>query len=142
MSSIDVALAIACAAHANQVDKGGCPYILHPLRLMLRFHQENEQLVALMHDVVEDAQVSLDDLMAAGFGSNVICAIDCLTRRDGEDYEQFISRLAGNELARKIKIADIEDNLNLARLAEVGGDDLSRVVKYHRALQYLKRFPG
>lgn len=137
MSNLDTAIALACRAHAGQVDKAGGAYILHPLRLMLRFDDLEAQMVAVLHDVVEDSDTGLADLRALGFADAVVNAIECLTKQPGEDYTAFIQRLAVNPLARRVKIEDIKDNLNLTRLPELSDKDLARARKYHQALAYL-----
>ncbi len=142
MSNLDKAIAIASKAHAGQVDKAGRPYILHPLRLMLKFRNEDEMIVAVMHDVVEDSDISLDELKNSGFSEVVTQAIDCLSKRNGESYEDFILRIANNALARKIKVEDIKDNLDLTRIEHLDAKDLARVEKYHRALNFLIKAAG
>ncbi|WP_260962747.1 GTP pyrophosphokinase [Pseudomonas citri] len=137
MSILDAAIALAARVHAGQVDKAGKPYILHPLRLMMAFDGLEEQLVSLLHDVVEDGDVTLDELRALGIPETAVTAIDCLSKRPGEAYEQFIARIRPNPLATKVKIADIRDNLDLTRLPVVRDKDLERAAKYHRALLYL-----
>ncbi|MFK3798503.1 GTP pyrophosphokinase [Pseudomonas sp. NPDC088444] len=137
MNALDTAIALACKAHAGQVDKSGKPYILHPLRLMLRFDDEDAQIASVLHDVVEDSDVTLEALREAGISERVIEAIDCLTKRPGEVYEDFIARILSNPLARRVKIADIRDNLDLTRLPTVTEKDLQRAAKYHRALSSL-----
>lgn len=139
MSNLDKAIEVACKVHAGQIDKAGRPYILHPLRLMLKLQCEIEMMVAVLHDVVEDSDVSLDDLKAYGFAEQIIEAVDCLSRRQNESYESFIVRVSENQLARKVKIEDIKDNMDLTRLETVCEKDLLRVEKYHRALQSLIR---
>ncbi|QJI31810.1 GTP pyrophosphokinase [Pseudomonas sp. ADAK18] len=137
MSILDAAITLACRIHTGQVDKSGKPYILHPLRLMLRFETLDEQIVSVLHDVVEDGNVTLDELRHLGLCEHVVHAIDCLSKRPGEDYEDFIARIRPDELARKVKIEDIRDNLNLTRLPTLEAKDLERVAKYHKALRYL-----
>lgn len=137
MSILDAAVALACRVHAGQVDKSGKPYILHPLRLMLKFEDVDEQVVSVLHDVVEDGDVTLDELRELGVSSAAVAAIDCLSKREGEVYEDFIARIKPNDLARRVKIADIRDNLDLTRLPQVSDKDLQRVAKYHRALREL-----
>lgn len=138
MTFLDQAIAIATKAHAGQVDKAGQPYILHPLRLMLRFKYEAEMIVAVMHDVIEDSSFTLDELKSFGFSDDILTAIECLTKRNGESYESFVSRVLQNDLARKVKIEDIKDNLDLTRLDKVTNKDLIRVEKYHQALKALE----
>jgi (p)ppGpp synthase/HD superfamily hydrolase len=137
MNVLEAAVALACKAHAGQLDKSGKPYILHPLRLMLNFQDEDAQIVSVLHDVVEDNDVTLDDLRALGIGEPVIAAIDCLSKRPGEAYDHFIERIRPNALARKVKVADIRDNLDLTRLPTLTEKDLQRAAKYHRALAIL-----
>ncbi|REL26622.1 HD domain-containing protein [Thalassotalea euphylliae] len=137
MKSLDKAIAIATQAHAEQKDKSGMPYILHPLRVMLKFKNEDEMAIAVMHDVVEDSDVTVEELRIKGFSNLVIDAIDCLTKRPGENYEHFIHRIMGNELATKVKIEDIKDNLNITRLKSLNNKDVARIEKYHRALNLL-----
>lgn len=137
MSDLDQAISIATKAHAGQLDKAGQPYILHPLRLMLKFQAKDEMIVAVLHDVVEDSAFTLESLKDYGFSEVIINAIESLTKNKGETYEDFISRVSSNDLAKKIKIEDIRDNLDLTRLDKITEKDLARVEKYHRALKLL-----
>jgi|TARA_R100000935_G_scaffold44348_1_gene67219 (p)ppGpp synthase/HD superfamily hydrolase len=137
LSKLDQAISVATKAHFGQVDKSGQPYILHPLRLMFRFEAEVEMIVAVMHDVIEDSDFTYEDLKNIGFSNDVMEALDCLTKRENEDYERFILRASKNSLARKIKIEDIKDNLDLTRLNDITEKDLQRAEKYHRALKAL-----
>lgn len=134
MSNLDIAIMMACKAHAGQLDKAGEPYILHPLRVMMQFRDDAARTVGVLHDVVEDTSISLDDLRRAGFSEDIVSAIDCLSKKSGESYEEFISRVASNGLSRKVKIADLRDNLDVSRLPSVSEGDLARVEKYHDAL--------
>lgn len=137
MTTLARAIAIAAQAHQEQHDKAGAPYILHPLRMMAQLHGEAERIVAVLHDLIEDTDWTLDQLRAEGFSDDVLAAIDCLTKRDDESYEAFIERASYNELARQVKLADLEDNMDLRRIAEVTDQDLERLRKYHRARQVL-----
>ena len=134
---VEKALKLALEIHAGQVDKAGKPYILHPLRLMSKFSTDDEMITALMHDVVEDGDITLADLENLGFSKNVVSAIDCLTKRDNESYEAFINRINQNSLAKKIKIEDLKDNMDLTRLDSISDKDIARVKKYHKALSIL-----
>ena len=133
MSTLERALVIAAEAHQGALDKGGKPYILHPLRLMHKMATFDEQIVAILHDVVEDSPWTLDALRAEGFSEAIVAAVNGLTRREGETYEDFIARGATNPLARRVKLADIEDNMDLRRLREIGEKDLERLQRYQRA---------
>ncbi|MFK1019532.1 GTP pyrophosphokinase [Pseudomonas aeruginosa] len=124
----------------GQFSVSGNTYILHPLRLMARFTDPFEQAVSLLHDVIEDSDTTAEDLLNEGFPENVVEAVVLLSRRRGESYEVFIERICPHPLARKIKLADIEDNLNVLRLASLGEPDLRRVSKYHQAWRRLQNF--
>ncbi len=134
---IELALHRALKAYGGKVDKAGKPYILHPLRLAARLEDQISQSVALLHDVIEDSDATEDDLRDDGFPESVISAVVALTRRKGESYETFIDRVRVHPLARKIKLLDIEDNMNLLRLNAVTEEDLQRIAKYHRAWKRL-----
>ena len=137
MNVLDAAIALACRVHAGQVDKSGKPYILHPLRLMLQFEDMDSQLAAVLHDVIEDGNISLDELRGIGLSETVVEAVGCLTKRPGETYEGYIERIGEVELARRVKLRDLRDNMDTTRLAALSPADLERLAKYHRALQRL-----
>jgi len=137
MSTLEKAIEIACGAHLGQVDKAGELYVLHPLRLMFMFQDDVERIVAVLHDVVEDSEISLDDLKFYGFSEIIIDAVNCLTKKVNESYDDFIVRISSNSLAKKIKIEDIKDNLDLTRMASINEQDLARVKKYHKSLNFL-----
>lgn len=137
MATIEKAIRIAAQAHLGQRDKGGAPYILHPLRLMMRMESEAEMIAAVLHDVVEDSDWTLEQLRGEGFSEEVLRAVDCLTRRGGESYDVFVARALDNAIARRVKIADLEDNMNVKRLGEMTTRDLARIEEYHRAWRAL-----
>jgi len=137
----NLARAIATEAHAAQVDKADAPYVLHPLRLMQRMDTDEEKMVAVLHDVVEDGPGwSFERLKAEGFSETVIAALRCVTKlpADENDYMAFIRRAATNAVARKVKPADLEDNLDVRRIAVLTEQDLKRIDKYHRAWRWLR----
>jgi (p)ppGpp synthase/HD superfamily hydrolase len=136
--TLERAIAIAATAHAGQVDKGGAPYILHPLKVMLRMTTLEERIVAVLHDVVEDCGVSLDDLRKEGFSEEVLTAIASVTKVPGESYEDFVDRAAQNPIGRAVKLADLEENSDLSRIASPGWEDLERIEKYRRAIARLR----
>lgn len=127
---LNKAITIAAKAHDGQVDKGGNPYILHPLRVMMNCESEAAKICAVLHDVVEDTNISLADLKSQGFGDEIIAALDCLTKRKGESYDDFISRVLPNELACRVKFADLIDNMDLTRIPNPSEEDEARVQKY------------
>src|SRR4051794_37502988 len=133
MPTLKDAIALATEAHRGQVDKSGQPYILHPIRVMLRCQTEPQRIAAVLHDVVEDTGRTFDDLRGLGYPEEVIKALDCLTKRDGEAYEAFVERAASDPIARVVKIADIEDNMDLRRLSDVSEKDVERIGRYVRA---------
>ncbi|NBC19329.1 MAG: HD domain-containing protein [Bacteroidetes bacterium] len=138
MLLLERAIAIALEAHAGQTDKAGAPYILHPLRLMDRMTTPAAQMAAVLHDVVEDSDWTLEALRDEGFPDEVIDAVEGLTRRDGETYMAFIERAAQHPIARVVKQADLEDNLDVRRLATVSEKDRERLDQYLRALRRLQ----
>jgi hypothetical protein len=115
MATIEKALQIAAGAHEGQKDKEGLPYILHPLRAMLSVQGEEAQIVAILHDVIEDTSVTANDLRQAGFGEKVVAAVLCVTHRQDESYADYVVRCKGNEIARQVKLADLADNWRLDR---------------------------
>ena len=133
MADLEEAIRIAVEAHRGQKDRAGAPYILHPLRVMLRVRTDAERMAAVLHDVVEDTPWTLDDLRAHGFPAQVLEAVDRLTRRPGEAYDAFVERAAAHPVARRVKLADIEDNLDLRRLDAIEARDLDRLDRYLRA---------
>jgi len=139
MATLGKAIAIAAQAHQEQHDKAGAPYILHPLRMMLRMSSETDMMAAILHDVVEDTDWTLDQLRQAGFREEVVQAVECLTHRDQETYEEFIARVSTNPIARKVKLADLEDNMDMRRLRVVTERDAERLHKYHRAWLTLRQ---
>lgn len=137
MATLERAIQLATEAHQGQVDKAGHPYILHPLRVMFRVKTIEERIVAVLHDTIEDTSLTADDLQREGFSSRVVEAIQCLTKIPGESYDQFIDRVKDNVLASRVKRADIRDNMDLSRLPSVNEKDLTRMKKYHTALNRL-----
>lgn len=131
------AIEIAVAAHASQRERNGDPYILHPLRVMGRIADTAGRIVAVLHDVLEDTEITAQQLKDAGFSDTVLTAVDCLTRRPGEPYDEFVQRAACNPLARRVKLADLEDNMDLRRLPAVLPKDADRMTRYLRAWQHL-----
>lgn len=133
--TIDETIAFAAKAHAGQRDKSGVPYIAHPLAVM-RAVSEAAWHVAVLHDVIEDCpDVLFLDLADMGYTSEELRAIEALTRRKGEEYDAFIQRIidTGGPLAIEVKMADLEDNLDLRRLNEVTDNDRERAKKYRTA---------
>jgi len=130
---LETAIQMALWAHSGQTDKGGQPYILHPLRVMMAMQTEHQKIVAILHDVLEDSGTKPTDILEA-FGQEVLDDVLALTRLKGEAYDAFIQRCKANETARVVKLADLADNMNLSRLGrEPTEKDLARRDKYERA---------
>ena len=142
MGTLENAIKIAAQAHQGQKDKAGAPYILHPLRMMMRLKTEAEMITAILHDVVEDTDWTIEKLRENGFSEEVLGAVECVTNREGESYEQFIERAGKNPIARQVKIADLEDNMNIQRIGEIKPKDLERLEKYHKSWNVLTKPVG
>lgn len=133
----DKALQIAVRAHKGQKDKAGHGYILHPIRVSERCDDPRAKIVALLHDTIEDTDVTADYLREEGFTEEIVEAVLAVTRREGEEYNDYVRRAAQNELGRMVKRADLEDNMDIRRLPELTDRDVERLRKYLRAWQYI-----
>ena len=132
----DTARAWAERQHQGQVDKSGMPYINHPARVAERMELPEEKVVGWLHDTVEDTGLTLQEI-EDHFGAETAAAVDAISRRDHEPWEDYLQRVKLNPTARKVKISDLIDNSNLTRLKVVTLTDIKRQEKYNRALQYL-----
>ena len=150
--NLENAIKIAVEAHTGQVDKGGNPYILHPLRVMLSLNTEEQRIVSVLHDVVEDcAGWSWERLEAEGFSEEIIRALKSVSKTPEEEaeyqslpedqkldhYLQFIERAKANKIGRQVKAADIKDNLDISRIDEITQRDIHRLNRYKAALKLL-----
>ncbi len=133
----DKALRIAIKAHEGQKDKSGREYIMHPIRVAERCNDSRAKIVALLHDTIEDTEVTADFLREQGFPEEIINGILSVTKCEGESYEDFVRRAAENEIGKIVKKADLEDNLDIRRLKEITDEDVKRLRKYLRAWQFL-----
>lgn len=131
------AIMIATKAHAGQKDKAGTPYLLHVLRVMLSVEKINEKIVALLHDVVEDSEVTFEELANEGFPKKILKAVELLTKTEKKTYEDYIQEIKNNDLARAVKLADLKDNMNITRLKKVTESDKLRIKKYKAAYNLL-----
>lgn len=138
--TVEDAIALAAMLHrgARYPSPDSEPYVFHSLRVMFRFADPLDQMTAVLHDVVEDTTFTLDDLRAAGYRRVVVDAIDALTRRPDERYERYIERVVGNPVARRVKTADLEENLanNQRTPGALGNAD--RIRRYEAALDRLR----
>lgn len=127
-------------AHAGQTDKAGKPYIHHPLRVsQLVKGGVDEILTALLHDVAEDTEITLDDLRTLGYSDSVVNAVDCMSQREGEARKDYLNRLKPNETARRVKLADLTHNSDISRIKDPQEKDFRRVENYKREMEFLSR---
>ena len=136
-SLLEKALQIAVDAHIYQVDKTGAPYIFHPIRVSNRCSTDEERIVALLHDTIEDTEVTAEYLLMEGFPHNIVDAILSVTRNDDEIYDDFIKRCRLNPSGRQVKLHDLEDNLDVTRLPQIIEEDLPRLNKHLKAYKFL-----
>jgi (p)ppGpp synthase/HD superfamily hydrolase len=143
MPTLEDAIALAAEAHASQTDKAGAPYILHLLRVMQAQESTEARVAGVLHDLVEDTDYIFEDLEEMGCPDEVTEALRHVTKRDGESYADFASRAGGHRVARQVKTADLEhnmdleDNMDVTRLDSVGEGDAESLDKYLRAHRYL-----
>lgn len=132
MSTLEKAIEIAAKAHAGQTDKAGAPYILHPLRVMLSVIGNEEKITAVLHDVVEDTEIDFVDLVNEGFSVEIVDALRCLTKLEGESRFDAAHRAVVNPIARAVKLADVTDNMDLSRIAHPTEKDYARLKQYEQ----------
>ena len=136
------AIEIAVSAHKDQVDKGGNPYILHPLRVMMSLETNEERIVGVLHDVIEDSDWTPEDLAKEGFSDEIIEAVNSVTKTVSEHgteegYFRFVERAKQNPIGAKVKIADLRDNLDVSRIPTLDKAALERINKYKKSLEIL-----
>ncbi len=131
------AFMISIKAHNGQKDRGGKPYILHSIYVMIKVKGYRAKVLALLHDVVEDSDYTLD-ILSKYFDDEIINALNLLTKKDNEKYQTYINNIKNNELARLVKIEDIKHNMNLKRLNNITQADMQRLNKYKKALKVLQ----
>lgn len=132
-----IALELAVEKHKNQTDKAGNPYILHPLHVMENVNSKEGKIVAILHDIIEDTDVTEDYLLKIGLSKRIVDAVVALTRSEDMDYQEYIKTLSSNPLAKEVKLADLEHNMDLKRLPTLEEKDLERNRKYQIAYHYL-----
>lgn len=134
---VQQAYEIAASAHAGQVDKAGRDYIFHPLTVASFVKTDDERIVALLHDVVEDTSVTLQNLSDAGFSDAVVHAIDCVTKREGEALQDYLQRVKSDRLATAVKLADLQHNSDLSRISQPTEKDYARAERYRKEIAFL-----
>lgn len=133
-----VALNLCFEAHKNQRDKSGMPYVFHPFHLAEQMKDEKTTIVALLHDVVEDTDVTLDDIRNMGFDDEVVAAIELMTHDLNVPYMEYVSRIKKNPISKAVKLADLHHNSDITRLDEVTARDEERLKKYAEAIRLLE----
>jgi (p)ppGpp synthase/HD superfamily hydrolase len=133
--SVEDAIALAARAHKGQryASPEREPYIFHPLRMMLSLDDPHEQIVAVLHDAIEDTELELRHLVEVGYPPEVVAAVDAVTHRPDESYDDYIERVAGNELARRVKLADVRENLTNNLRLPASPANAERIARYRRA---------
>ncbi len=128
---------IAKNAHKGQIDKSGKKYINHPVAVASLVFTEKERVVALLHDVIEDTSITIEDLIKSGIPLDVVDAIKCLSKEENLEYFEYLKRVKSNKLARSVKIADLTHNMDLSRLNHISNEDFNRYKKYKRAMSFM-----
>lgn len=145
----ELAYEVMESAHKGQCDKGGNAYFLHPFRVSQEvknyftwkhtdFDKFIAECVALLHDVIEDSDITADDLTHEGFEHAIVNRVVRMTRKEGESYMDYIKRIGEDNICRIVKMCDLKDNMDITRLEKLTDDDLSRLKKYHKAYKYLE----
>lgn len=134
------AINIAIEAHKGQVDKIGCDYIYHPLRVMYKCDSIEEKIVAILHDVIEDTDITLNDLSEKGFPKKILNSLDAISRRSEEKYFEYIERVKKDKISRNVKLADLSDNINPIRLNKIEDKKSVKSLskRYNKAIKILK----
>lgn len=136
-ATVCYAMRLAYTAHNGQEDKENYPYIHHVLHVAEQMDDEDSTVVALLHDVIEDCDYTVERLYVIGFSPEIVQAVDLLSRKDGQSYKNYIKDIKSNALATKVKLADLAHNMDLSRLPVVSDEDFQRAKKYRRAWEYL-----
>ena len=134
---LDLAIKIVEKAHTGQIDKAGKPYILHPLTVMAQMDDVEGKIVAVLHDAIEDSDMTITELSQQGFPDLITEAIAAITKLDGELYDDYLLRVMGNAIALKVKIADVRHNMDISRIDNPTARDFQRLEKYQKVLKQL-----
>lgn len=132
-----LALKLCFEAHKNQVDKSGMPYVFHPFHLAEQMSDESTTVVALLHDIIEDTDYTINDLRELGFGEEILSAISLMTHADDVDYMEYVAEIKKNPIARVVKLADLCHNSDMTRLDTITERDVKRAEKYKKAIELL-----
>lgn len=137
---LEKAAKLCVTMHQGQTDKAGKAYFLHPMRVAMACATDEQRIVAMLHDTIEDTEVTPEGLLEYGFPQEIVDAVLSVTRQDGETYEQFVERCALNPIARQVKLRDLEDNMNLLRLDSVNEKSIDRLNRYIQAHKFLSEY--
>lgn len=137
-SLLQRAIAIAAKAHEGQVDKAGNSYLDHPLFVMKNVNSIEQKIVAVLHDAVEDSELTLEQLRSQGFPEVIVSAIEAITKIEGEAYAAYLERVIANPIALRVKIADVTHNLDIRRISNPTEADFQRIAKYKKVLSQLR----
>lgn len=132
------AMKLCFKAHKDQVDKSGMPYVFHPFHVAEQMTDEVTTIVALLHDVVEDTDYTLEDIAAEGFGEDILEAVALMTHEDDVPYLDYVAKLKDNPIARAVKLADLAHNSDLSRIGEIDEETKQRLEKYKKAKAILE----
>ena len=133
-----IALKLCFEAHKNQTDKSGLPYVFHPFHLAEQMTDEETTIVALLHDVVEDTDYTIDNLREMGFDKKILEAIELMTHNDNTPYMDYVAKIKTNPTAKIVKLADLKHNSDITRLDTITNKDQSRIDKYLKAIEKLE----
>ena len=131
------AFLLCMVKHWKQKDKAGKRYVWHPIHVMINVKGYNEKIVALLHDIVEDTEVTVPDLKNLKFSKEVIEAVDVITKKKDQEYFSYLKSIKDNSIAKKVKIEDLKHNSDLKRLRSITQNDIDRAIKYKKAIDYL-----
>jgi len=131
------AFLLCMVKHWKQKDKAGKRYVWHPIHVMINVKGYNEKIVALLHDIVEDTDVTIPDLKNLKFSKEVVEAVDVISKKKDQEYFSYLKLIKDNSIAKKVKIEDLKHNSDLKRLRSISQNDIKRAIKYKKAIDYL-----
>ena len=138
LPELEKAIALAAFLHVGQEDLAGNPYIMHPMRVMAKVKTYDAMVVAALHDLIEDTDITLDDLKELGFREEIIEAVDAVSKRDGEEYMDYVARAAANPIGLEVKLSDLKDNLDKTRKLPDDERSKKKIRKYKKAMAYIE----
>ncbi|NGT90447.1 GTP pyrophosphokinase [Clostridium perfringens] len=136
---LEQAIKLASIKHYGQKDKANKPYLFHLLYVMNNVNDLNAKIVGVLHDILEDTDITRNDLLNYGFSEEIVIAVEILTKPKNQKYIDYIENIKKNDIATKVKLIDLKHNMNLTRLPEISDNDLKRTIKYIKAYKYLMK---